>query len=101
MGSVPTRSELKLANSYFYDKSSCLLAWKIFLPEGEFNLDHPAANPLVPGRGPPLKLMPPTLTVVAELDWMKIVQLRIRRSSARRPAEDASSPGCAEDIASD
>ncbi|TKW24996.1 hypothetical protein SEVIR_3G087200v4 [Setaria viridis] len=71
MGSAPTRSELKLANSYFYDKSSCLLAWKLFFPEGEFSLDHPAANPLVPGRGPPLKLMPPTLTVVAELDWMK------------------------------
>ncbi|CAN6344794.1 unnamed protein product [Urochloa humidicola] len=71
MGSAPTRSELKLANSYFYDKASCLLAWKLFLPEGEFSLDHPAANPLVPGRGPPLKLMPPTLTVVAELDWMK------------------------------
>nr|CAD1820018.1 unnamed protein product [Ananas comosus var. bracteatus] len=28
-------------------------------------------NPLVPGRGPPLKCMPPTLTVVAEHDWMK------------------------------
>lgn len=71
MGSSPTQSELKLANSYFYDKSMCLLAWKLFLPEGEFSLDHPAANPLVPGKGPPLKLMPPTLTVVAELDWMK------------------------------
>ncbi|KAJ8490765.1 hypothetical protein OPV22_012486 [Ensete ventricosum] len=34
-------------------------------------LDHPAANPLVPGRGPPLKCMPPTLTVVAEHDWMR------------------------------
>uniref|UniRef100_A0A0D9XY88 Alpha/beta hydrolase fold-3 domain-containing protein n=1 Tax=Leersia perrieri TaxID=77586 RepID=A0A0D9XY88_9ORYZ len=71
IGSSPTRSELKLANSYFYDKATCLLAWKLFLPEGEFSLDHPAANPLVAGRGPPLKLMPPTLTVVAELDWMK------------------------------
>ncbi|XP_062202481.1 probable carboxylesterase 16 [Phragmites australis] len=71
MGSAPTQSELKLANSYFYDKSICLLAWKLFLPEGEFSLDHPAVNPLVPRRGPPLNLMPPTLTVVAELDWMK------------------------------
>ncbi|KAL5223674.1 hypothetical protein ABZP36_010313 [Zizania latifolia] len=71
MGSSPTQSELKLANSYFYDKSMCLLAWKLFLPECEFSLDHLAANPLVPGQGPPLKLMPPTLTVVAELDWMK------------------------------
>ncbi|KQJ91727.1 probable carboxylesterase 16 [Brachypodium distachyon] len=71
MGSSPTQSELKLANSYFYDKSTCLLAWKLFLPEDEFCLDHPAANPLLPGRGPPLKLMPPTLTIVAELDWMK------------------------------
>ncbi|KAK3136420.1 hypothetical protein QOZ80_5BG0434010 [Eleusine coracana subsp. coracana] len=71
MGSSPTRSELKLANSYFYDKSLCLLAWKLFLPDNEFSLDHLAANPLLPGREPPLKLMPPTLTVVAELDWMK------------------------------
>ncbi|KAL2320238.1 hypothetical protein Fmac_029207 [Flemingia macrophylla] len=71
IGSVPTRSEIKLANSYFYDKAMCMVAWKLFLPEEEFSLDHPAANPLVPGRGPPLKLMPPTLTVVAEHDWMR------------------------------
>ena len=72
VGSVPTHSELKFANSYFYDKAMCLLAWKLFLPEEEFSLDHPAANPLASGReGPPLKLMPPTLTVVAELDWMR------------------------------
>ncbi|CAL9197760.1 unnamed protein product [Musa hybrid cultivar] len=71
VGSVPTHSEIKLANSYFYDKSLCLLAWKLFLPEDEFSLDHPAANPLVPGRGPPLKCMPPMLTVVAEHDWMR------------------------------
>ncbi|KAI8019168.1 putative carboxylesterase 11 [Camellia lanceoleosa] len=71
IGSVPTHSEIKLANSYFYDKAMCLLAWKLFLPEEEFNLDHPAANPLIPDRGPPLKLMPPTLTIVAEHDWMR------------------------------
>ncbi|KAK7395713.1 hypothetical protein VNO78_16280 [Psophocarpus tetragonolobus] len=71
IGSVPTRSEIKLANSYFYDKAMCMLSWKLFLPEEEFSLDHPAANPLVPGRSPPLKLMPPTLTVVAEHDWMR------------------------------
>ncbi|WCJ21266.1 alpha/beta-Hydrolases superfamily protein [Euphorbia peplus] len=72
IGSVPTHSEIKLANSYFYDKPMCILAWKLFLAEEEFSLDHPAANPLVPGRqGPPLKLMPPTLTVVAEHDWMR------------------------------
>ncbi|TKY46444.1 carboxylesterase 11 [Spatholobus suberectus] len=71
VGSVPTRSEIKLANSYFYDKAMCMLAWKLFLPEEEFSLDHPAANPLVPGQGPPLKRMPPTLTVVAEHDWMR------------------------------
>ncbi|WOL04415.1 hypothetical protein Cni_G13136 [Canna indica] len=71
IGSIPTHSEIKLANSYFYDKSLCVLAWKLFLPEDEFSLDHPAANPLVPGRGPPLKCMPPTLTVVAEHDWMR------------------------------
>ncbi|XP_051121082.1 probable carboxylesterase 11 [Andrographis paniculata] len=72
MGSVPTQSEIKLANSYFYDKAMCLLAWKLVLPEEEFNLDHAAANPLVSGRGgPPLRQMPPTLTVVAEHDWMR------------------------------
>ncbi|KAH1193564.1 putative carboxylesterase 11 [Glycine max] len=71
IGSVPTRSEIKLANSYFYDKAMCMLAWKLFLPEEEFSLDHPAANPLAPGHGPPLKKMPPTLTVVAEHDWMR------------------------------
>ncbi|EEF35412.1 conserved hypothetical protein [Ricinus communis] len=71
IGSIPTHSEIKLANSYFYDKPMCMLAWKLFLPEEEFSLDHPAANPLIPGRGPPLKLMPPTLTVVAEHDWMR------------------------------
>ncbi|KAK3183728.1 hypothetical protein Dsin_031014 [Dipteronia sinensis] len=71
IGSVPTHSEIKLANSYFYDKAMCMLAWKLFLPEEEFSLDHPAANPLVEGRGPPLKFMPPTLTVVAEHDWMR------------------------------
>ncbi|WJZ81518.1 hypothetical protein VitviT2T_001357 [Vitis vinifera] len=71
IGSIPTKSEIKLANSYFYDKAMCLLAWKLFLPEEEVNLDHPAANPLIPGRGPPLKCMPPTLTVVAEHDWMR------------------------------
>lgn len=71
MGSVPTSSEIKLSNSYFYDKPMCIQAWKLLLPEDEFNLDHPAANPLIPGRGPPLKYMPPTLTVVAEHDWMR------------------------------
>ncbi|KAM5568083.1 putative carboxylesterase 11 [Rosa sericea] len=71
IGSVPTKSEIKLANSYFYDKATCMMAWKLFLPKEEFDLDHPAGNPLVPGRGPPLKTMPPTLTIVAEHDWMR------------------------------
>ncbi|CAH8388437.1 unnamed protein product [Eruca vesicaria subsp. sativa] len=71
IGTVPTQSEIKQANSYFYDKPMCILAWKLFLPEEEFSLDHPAANPLVPNRGPPLKFMPPTLTIVAEHDWMR------------------------------
>ncbi|KAL0344089.1 UNVERIFIED_CONTAM: putative carboxylesterase 16 [Sesamum angustifolium] len=71
-GSGSKQAEEKLFNSYFYDKAMCELAWKVFLPEEEFNLDHPAANPLVPNRaGPPLKQMPPTLTVVAEHDWMR------------------------------
>lgn len=72
IGSSPTPSESKLANSYFYDKAMCKQAWKLFLPDEEFNLDHPAANPLVPaGRQVPLKCMPPTLTVVAEHDFMR------------------------------
>ncbi|KAG8365962.1 hypothetical protein BUALT_Bualt17G0026500 [Buddleja alternifolia] len=71
IGSTPTRSEINLCNSYLYDKSMCLLAWKLFLPEGHFNLDHPSGNPLNPEREVPLKFMPPTLTVVAEHDWMR------------------------------
>ncbi|KAK4771971.1 hypothetical protein SAY86_013746 [Trapa natans] len=72
IGSVPTHSEIRLANSYFFDKAMCLLLWELFLPKEDYSLDHPAANPLVLGRGgPPLKLMPPTLTVVAEHDWMR------------------------------
>ncbi|KAJ4836716.1 hypothetical protein Tsubulata_023999 [Turnera subulata] len=71
IGSSPTRSESKLANSYFYDKAMCKMAWKLFLPEEEFSLDHPAANPLAPRRQLPLKYMPPTLIVVAEHDFMR------------------------------
>ncbi|KAH7277866.1 hypothetical protein KP509_38G012400 [Ceratopteris richardii] len=71
LGSIPTHSEIKLSNSYFFDKPTCLVAWKLFLPEEEFSLDHPAANPLVAMKAPPLQSMPPTLTIVGELDWMK------------------------------
>ncbi|KAL0385415.1 UNVERIFIED_CONTAM: putative carboxylesterase 11 [Sesamum radiatum] len=71
IGSIPTPSEIKLCNSYLYDKSMSLLAWKLVLPEGNLNLDHPAGNPFNPVREVPLKLMPPTLTVVAEHDWMR------------------------------
>ncbi|KAL2253715.1 probable carboxylesterase 11 [Sesamum indicum] len=71
IGSIPTPSEIKLCNSYLYDKSMSLLAWKLFLPEDKLNLDHPAGNPFNPVREVPLKLMPPTLTVVAEHDWMR------------------------------
>ncbi|KVI09219.1 probable carboxylesterase 16 [Cynara cardunculus var. scolymus] len=72
IGNTPTHSEIKLSNSYFFDRAMCILAWRLFLPEEEFSLDHPAANPLIPNRGgPPLKNMPPTLTIVAEHDWMR------------------------------
>ncbi|XP_058192721.1 probable carboxylesterase 16 [Rhododendron vialii] len=72
IGSIPTRSEIRLSNSYFYDKDMSILAWKLFLREEEFDLDHPAANPLLlKRRQTPLKDMPPTLTVVAEHDWMR------------------------------
>ncbi|CAA6668208.1 unnamed protein product [Spirodela intermedia] len=56
--SVPTHSELRLANSYSYDKPMDIMAWRPFLGE-EFSLDHPAANPFPPARGPQLKLMSP------------------------------------------
>ncbi|CAL1391555.1 unnamed protein product [Linum trigynum] len=50
----------------------CLFTWKLFLTEEEFSLDHPASNPLVPGKGgPPLKLLRPTFTLVVEQDWMR------------------------------
>ncbi|MBA0729429.1 hypothetical protein Golax_022958 [Gossypium laxum] len=69
IGSIPTKSETRLANSYLYDMPMCLLAWKLFLPEEKFGLDHPAGNPLILDRS--LKRMPPTLTIVAEHDWMR------------------------------
>ncbi|MBA0637034.1 hypothetical protein Godav_024820 [Gossypium davidsonii] len=69
IGSIPTKSETRLANSYFYDMPMCLLAWKLFLPKEKFILDHPAGNPLILDRS--LKRMPPTLTIVAEHDWMR------------------------------
>lgn len=66
---TPTRLEINLCNSYVYDKSMSLLAWKLFLPEKDFNLDHRASNF---GTGEvALKYMPPTLTIVAEHDWMR------------------------------
>lgn len=71
VGSIPTQSEIKLANSYFFDKATCILAWKLFFSDREFTLDHSVANPLVAERQLPLKSMPPTLTIVGELDWMK------------------------------
>lgn len=70
-GNTPTKSEIKMSNSYFYDKAMCSLVWKLFLPANEFNLDHPAANPLLPTTNPPLKDMTPTLMVVAEQDLMR------------------------------
>ncbi|XP_071693404.1 probable carboxylesterase 16 [Rutidosis leptorrhynchoides] len=71
IGNTPTKSEIKLANSYLYDRSMAILAWKLFLPDDQFNLDHPAANPLMSAKRVPLKQMPPTLTIVAEHDWMR------------------------------
>jgi acetyl esterase/lipase len=84
IGSSPTPSEMKLANAYFFDRPTCVMAWKLLFGEGEFDLDHPVANPLVEGREPPLKQMPPTLTVVGELDWMK--ERAIAYSEALRKA---------------
>lgn len=71
IGNTPTKSEIKLANSYLYDRTMAMLAWKLFLPDDQFNLDHPAANPLMTAKRIPLKHMPPTLTIVAEHDWMR------------------------------
>ncbi|XP_076905729.1 putative carboxylesterase 16 [Bidens hawaiensis] len=69
IGNTATKSEIKLANSYLYDRSMAVLAWKLFLPNDQFNLDHPAANPLMAKI--PLRQMPPTLTIVAEHDFMR------------------------------
>ncbi|KAL8201341.1 hypothetical protein R6Q57_012680 [Mikania cordata] len=69
IGSTPTKSEVKLANSYLYDRTMAILTWKLFLPNDQFNLDHPAANPLMTKI--PLRQMPPTLTIVAEHDFMR------------------------------
>lgn len=71
IGNTPTKSEIKLANSYLYDRTMAILAWKLFLPNDQFNLDHPSANPLISTKRLPLKQMPPTLTIVAEHDWMR------------------------------
>ncbi|KAL8520071.1 hypothetical protein ACS0TY_010850 [Phlomoides rotata] len=65
---IGSSSEINLCNSYLYDKAMSLLAWKLFLPDQEFKLDHPASKP---GREVSLKYMPPTLTIVAEHDWMR------------------------------
>lgn len=65
---IGSSSEISLCNSYLYDKAMSLLAWKLFLPENEFNLDHPASKL---GSEVALKHMPPTLTIVAEHDWMR------------------------------
>ncbi|XP_030449714.1 probable carboxylesterase 16 [Syzygium oleosum] len=69
-GTTPTNSEVKLANSYFYDKAIRNMALKLLLPDEKFSLDHPAVNPLV-SRTVPLKCMPPTVMVVAEHDMMR------------------------------
>ena len=85
IGSVPTQSEMKLANSYFFDRPTCIMAWELLFGEKESSLDHPVANPLAEGREPALKQMPPTLTVVGELDWMK--ERAIAYSEALRKAK--------------
>lgn len=91
-GNIPTKSEIKMSNSYFYDKAMCSLAWKLFLPEKEFDLDHPAANPLVSGRELDLKHMTPTLTVVAEHDLMRDRAIayseELRRANVDAPVLD-------------
>lgn len=91
-GNTPTKSEIKLSNSYFYDKAMCLLAWKLFLPAKEFDLDHPAANPLLPTTTPPLKRMIPTLIVVAANDLMRDRAIayseELRRANVDAPVLD-------------
>lgn len=69
-GVIPTPSEVKLADtSYFYDKSTLNLVWKLFLDEEEFSLDHPAINPLIEIDIP--QKMPPTLLITAEHDMLR------------------------------
>eukprot|EP00897_Mesotaenium_endlicherianum_P008325 jgi/Mesen1/7520/ME000039S06741 len=68
-GERPTPSELKRSGALFYDRATCELVWQLYLPDGEYSLDHPAVNPLLDSTCPPG--MPPTLTIVAELDLLR------------------------------
>lgn len=45
LGSVPTQSEIRLANSYFFHKATCLLLWELFLPKEESSLRPPSSQP--------------------------------------------------------
>ncbi|CAI5996647.1 unnamed protein product [Closterium sp. NIES-65] len=65
-GSMPTPSEMKARDAYFFDKPTCELVFRLFLPDDDFSLDHPAVNPLLREHLPPG--MPPTLLVVADHD---------------------------------
>lgn len=74
IGSILTKSEIKLANLYIYDKASYLLA----PPEEECDLDPPAANPLILGREPPLKYwMRDPATAYSEELWKANVDASI------------------------
>ncbi|CAI9292073.1 unnamed protein product [Lactuca saligna] len=86
IGNTPTKSEIKLGNSYLYDRSMAMFAWKLFLSDDQFNSDHTAANPLMKATRIPLQQMPPTLTkqerepLVANL--LQHSPLKIPRSGA-------------------
>eukprot|EP00850_Spirogloea_muscicola_P020601 SM000221S06939 [mRNA] locus=s221:151787:154330:+ [translate_table: standard] len=73
-GNRPTASEIKMPKSYFYDRATCDMLWRHFLPEEEYNAygkDHPACDPMMSNRSPPYKEMPPTLFVVADRDMLR------------------------------
>lgn len=70
-GEPPLPSEVALADTYYIDKETMQLVWKLVIPEGEFSMSHPAVNPLLPGWEASLKTMPPTMVISAELDMMR------------------------------
>ncbi|KAJ7569857.1 hypothetical protein O6H91_01G097900 [Diphasiastrum complanatum] len=70
-GVEPLPSEVLLADTYFLDRETMALVWKLVVPESENYPDHPAVDPLCPSQVHLLQSMPSTLVVSAELDMLR------------------------------